>query len=140
MSHLLLVNYWGVLTAAVIAFIFGNLYYMALSKPYMAAHGYSNEEIAAKSGEVPIRPMIITFFATLIMSFMFYGILTHMPAFDIRNGIISAVLLWIGFIATSQAVGYAFMGKSLKAWVIDSGHWLLSLIIQGVVLGWFGKV
>jgi Protein of unknown function (DUF1761) len=140
MSHLLLVNYWGVLTATLIAFIFGNVYYMALSKHYMAAHGYSKDEIEEKSKSVPIRPMIITFFATLIMSFMFYGILTHMPAFDIRNGVISAILIWIGFIGASVSAIYAFLGKSLKAWVIDSGHWLLSLIIQGVVLGWFGKV
>lgn len=139
MAHLLLVNYWGVLVAAVAAFAFGNIYYMALSNHWMGAHGFNKEAMQANFASNPMRPMVITFFATLIMSFMLYGILTHMPKFDIRNGIISAILIWIGFIATTLAVGYAFTMKSVKAWIIDSGHWFLSLILQGVILGWFGK-
>jgi hypothetical protein len=78
MTHLLLVNYWGVLAATVAAFIFGNVYYIALGKHYAAAHGFTNEEMEAKYASPPIRQMIITFIATLIMSFMLYGILTHM--------------------------------------------------------------
>jgi glycerol uptake facilitator-like aquaporin len=139
MTHLLLVNYWGVLAATVAAFIFGNVYYIALGKHYAAAHGFTNEEMEAKYASPPIRQMIITFIATIIMSFMLYGILTHMPKFDMRNGAISALLIWIGFMATTIAVLYAYLGKSLKAWVIDSGHWFISLLIQGVILGWFGK-
>jgi hypothetical protein len=62
-----------------------------------------------------------------------------MPKFDVRNGIISGILLWVGFVFTTQAINYGFNMKSLKAFVIDTIHWLLCLVLQGAVLGWFGK-
>ena len=139
MSHLLIVNYWAVLAAAIAAFAFGNVYYMALSKQWMGAHGFNKEAMQANFAKNPMKPMIITLIATFIMSIMLYGIMTHMPKFDIRNGVISAVLLWIGFVATTMAVNYGFGMKSFKAWLIDSGHWLVSLMLQGLILGWFGR-
>jgi Protein of unknown function (DUF1761) len=139
MSHLLIVNYWAVLAAAFAAFMLGNVYYMALSKQWMAAHGFQKEVMQANFAKHSMRPMVICFLATYVMSFMLYGILTHMPHFDIRNGIISGVLLWIGFVATTLAVNYGFGMKGFKAYLIDSGHWLLSLVLQGWILGWFGK-
>jgi Protein of unknown function (DUF1761) len=139
MSHLLIVNYWSVLAAGVAAFMFGNFYYMALGKHWMQAHGFDEAKMKEHFSKAPMRPMLICFFSTLLMALMLYGIMTHMPKFDMRNGIISGVLLWIGFVFTTQAINYGFTMKSLKAFAIDSLHWLLVLVLQGAILGWFGK-
>ena len=55
-----------------------------------------------------------------------------------RNGIISGAILWAGFVVTSMAVNHAFQGAKPALTLIDSGHWLGVLLIQGAVIGWMG--
>jgi glucan phosphoethanolaminetransferase (alkaline phosphatase superfamily) len=135
MSHLLLVNYKAVLLATFISFLFGMAYYIPLGKQWVAAHSHDE----AKLDKSP-RPHIITALALFIIAFMFYGLLTHMPKFDIRNGLISAVLLWVGFFVAPFASNYAYNGKSCKAYGIDMVYWLGVLLINGTILGFMGKV
>jgi len=56
----------------------------------------------------------------------------------IRTGIISAAAVWLGFVATTQTVNYSFGKRPLKLLFIDSGHWLVVLLLQGVVIGFMG--
>ena len=56
----------------------------------------------------------------------------------IRTGIISAAAVWLGFVATTQTVNYSFGKRPLKLLMIDSGHWLVVLLLQGLVIGFMG--
>jgi len=46
--------------------------------------------------------------------------------------------VWLGFIATTQTVNYSFGKRPLKLLLIDSGHWLVVLLLQGAVIGFMG--
>jgi Protein of unknown function (DUF1761) len=134
-------NYWPILTAAIAGFAFGAVWYMALSRQWMAARGLSEAEVKAKTGSSPL-PFIITFVALLIMAWMLSGILVHLArggtAMSVRSGVVSGFFLWLGFVITTMAVNHAFQGERRMLTVIDGGHWLGVLLIQGAILGWWG--
>lgn len=130
-------NYLAVVIAAAGGFFFGFVYYMTLAKPWMAATGKTEEVL--KAGGMA-RPMIVTIIAQLIMAFMLAGILGHLGAdqMTVKGGMITAVFVWLGFAVTATAVNYAWQRATLMLAVIDGGHWLGVLLIQGAILGAMG--
>jgi hypothetical protein len=136
------VNFLSVLIAAVAAWIFGGVYYTALSKPWLTAQGKTLEqcqaEQAGKPGAAKAVPFILAFVGELIMAWALYGILLHLNMFTLRAGIISGLLCWFGFVLTTMTVNNAFCGRKPMLTVIDSGAWLGAFVIIGAVLGWMG--
>ena len=56
----------------------------------------------------------------------------------IRSAVISALFAWGGFVVTTVLVNNAFAGRSYLLTAIDAGHWLVALVLMGVVIGWMG--
>ena len=131
------VNYSAVLAAAAGGFVFGFVYYMSLAKHWMAATGKSEESL--KAGGMA-RPMIVTAICQLVMAYMLGGVLGHLGAqqMTIRGGLITGAFMWIGFAFTSVTVNYAWQRAKPMLSVIDGGHWLGVLLIQGAILGAMG--
>ena len=137
------VNWLSILIAAVASWLFGGVYYTALGKYWMAAQGKTMEqcqaEMAAKSGAAKAAPFILVFIAEIIVAWALYGILVHMNAFTLRGGLISAALIWFGFVLTTMASNHAFTGKRPMLTVIDGGGWLGAFLIIGAIVGWMGR-
>lgn len=131
------VNYVIVGLAAVGSFVFGAIWYGAFGKIWLAALGKSDAELKSAAGFA--APMAITFIAELVMAWVLAGVLTHLAkggiAMDVRTGVITAAMLWLGFVATSLASNHAFQGVRRPVTVIDAGHWLGVLLVQGAVVG-----
>ena len=137
------VNWLSILIAAVAAWLFGGVYYTALSKYWLAAQGKTMEqcqaEQAGKSGVAKVAPFIIVFVSEIVIAWALYGILVHMNAFTLRGGVISAVLIWFGFVVTTLTSNYAFHGRRPMLTVIDSVAWLGAFLIIGAIVGWMGR-
>jgi hypothetical protein len=132
-------NFLAVLVAAVAAWLFGALWYTALSRPWMAAQGWrGKEDMPVRSGLAAAAPFIISFVAELIMAAMLYGIVQHIGEVTVRRALFSAFFIWLGFVATTTIVNNAYPARPLLLTVIDAGHWLGVLLVMGVVLGLFG--
>ena len=73
---------------------------------------------------------------------VFAGILVQLAqgglTTTLRIGLISAGFLWLGFVIPTMVVNYAFHGARQSLTVIDGGHWLGVLLIQGAIMGWWG--
>jgi hypothetical protein len=138
----LTVNWLSIVVAAVAAWIFGGVYYTALSKPWLAAQGKTLEqckqEQAGKSGLAKATPFILAIVGELIMAWALYGILVHLNAFTIRGGLIAGVLSWFGFVLTTMTVNNAFGGHKPMLTVIDGAAWLGALVIIGAIVGGMG--
>ena len=137
-------NYWPVLMAAVASFLFGAVWYGVLGRQWMAARGLSEADMAAakaQMGRLPV-PYIVAFVALLVMAWMLAGVLLHLGqsgmAPSIRTGVISGFFLWLGFVVTTMTVNHSFQGARAALTLIDGGHWLGVLLIQGAILGWWG--
>ena len=138
----LTVNWLTIVVAAVAAWMFGGVYYTALSKPWLAAQGKTLEqckqEQAGKSGLAKATPFILAIVAELIMAWALYGILVHLNAFTIRGGLIAGMLSWFGFVLTTMTVNNAFGGHKPMLTVIDGTAWLGALVIIGAIVGGLG--
>jgi hypothetical protein len=136
------VNWLSIFMAAVAAWLFGGVYYSSTSKWWLAAQGKTLEqcqaEQASKSGAAKAAPFILVFVGEIIIAWALYGILVHVGAFTLRGGLISAVLIWFGFVVTTLTSNYAFHGRRPMLIVIDSVAWLGAFVIIGAIVGWMG--
>ncbi len=138
-------NYFAILVAAIVAWFAGALWYMTLAKPWVAALGKTMEEFkaeqAANVGKPrAMVPFFLSFAAELVMAWVLAGTLGHLGPGQVtlRNGLITALFLWLGFVITTMAVNYAFSGRKPMLTVIDGGHWLAVLLIMGAIIGAMG--
>lgn len=134
--HVTGISYTAVLVAAVASFIFGGIWYGIFARPRMSAA--NGAERAPRAGGLTPMQFVITFIAQLVMAWMLSGILLHVTRGGIpltmRNALISAVLIWVGFVMTSLAASNALQGTRFSVTLIDGGHWLGVLLIQSAVL------
>jgi hypothetical protein len=130
-------NYLAILVAALAAFGWGAIYYTTLSNQWLVAVGMTKDQMQTNRTAVPF---IISFVALLVMGWVLAGTLGHLGAGQVtlKNGIISALFLWLGFVVTTIFVNNAYPGRKYSLSVIDSIHWLGVLVIQGAIIGAFG--
>jgi uncharacterized membrane protein len=133
-------NLLATVLAAVVSFLFGWLWYGVLfSDAWLEACGKSREEV--KTDTPSPTPFIISFVGLVIMACVLGGVLRHLgpEAMSLTSGMITGAFMWLGFVITTLAVNNAFRGAKPSLTVIDAGHWLGVLILQGAILGWFGS-
>jgi len=133
-------NYLPIFAAAIASFVFGGIWYNVFSKQWMDAVGMSPERMQKDRSSLGLY--VLAFVAQLVMAWMFAGILVHLAqgglTTTLRIGLISAGFLWLGFVATTLVVNHAFQGAKTALTIIDGGHWLGVLLIQGAILGAWG--
>jgi hypothetical protein len=131
------INHLAVLIAAVAGFAFGAVYYMGLSKQWRAAIGMAKDALAANRSPVPF---VVSIVALLIMAWVLAGGIGHLGPGQVtlKNGVISALFMWLGFVITTLAVNYSFGQRRPLLTVIDGLHWLGVLVIQGAIIGAMG--
>jgi len=56
----------------------------------------------------------------------------------LKNGVISALFVWLGFVITTLEVNNAFGQRKPMLTVIDGIHWVGVLVIQGAIIGAMG--
>jgi uncharacterized protein DUF1761 len=133
------VNYLAIVIAAVVAWLAGAGWYMALGKSWMAALGTTPEKMqAAKSRPGAFLPFISAFVAELVMAWVLAGVIGHIGPVTLRSGVISAAFCWLGFVIPTMVVNNGFAMRDWRLSLIDGGHWLLVLLLMGAIIGAMG--
>jgi hypothetical protein len=138
--HFAGLSLFAIVLAAVVSFMFGWLWYGILfPKQWMAAAGKTEADLKAQGGPTP-TPFVISFVALLVMAWVLAGVMGHLGtgAITLRSGVIAGALMWLGFVATTLAVNHTFQGAKPVLTLLDGGHWLGVLLLQGAVIGWLG--
>lgn len=135
------VNWMGVILATVASMALGMIWYMTLAKQWMAATGKKEEDLMGSGGKSP-SPFV---FAAISQFIMAYGISLLTPA--LMGGITApfgaamvGVHMWGAFMITSMVLNHRYQNMSWKLTLIDGGYLLCAVILQGVVIGYFGEV
>ncbi len=133
-------NYFAVVLASMASFLFGGLWYGLFSGTWMEAAGLDEEKIKAGAGKPSAAPYLIAFFCQLLMAWALAGVIGHLGTgqVGVRNGLISAGFVWAGFVMTTLITNHTFQMQKRTLTLIDGGHWLGVLLIQGLVIGWMG--
>jgi len=137
------INYLAILIAAVAGWLSGAVWYTALGVRWVAAQGktveqFHAEQAAKKRTPAAWLPFALAFLADLVMAWVLAGMVGHLGTVTIRSAVISALFAWGGFVVTTILVNYSFGGRSYLLTAIDAGHWLIVLVLMGVVIGWMG--
>lgn len=128
-------NYLAVIVAAIAAWLIGAAWYGILSKTWMRA-----ARIDPAAMKMSITPFVVSFVCELVMGFVLAGAIGHLGLGQVTltNGLISAVILWAGFVATTIAVNQRYQGFGWDLTIIDASHWLGVLLVMGAIIGWWG--
>ena len=132
------INYLAVVLAAAASWVAGAAWYGALSKPWLAAVEKTKEDLSANSKAPPWLPFAVSFVLEVVMA---YAIARFCAAADVGSalgGLAVGALAWVGVALPVTATNYIYPGRKPMLTVIDSGHWLAVLLIQGAVIGALG--
>lgn len=132
------VNILAVIVASIASFMAGGIWYGALSKPWMAASGMTPERIAAsQQGHRIPTAFLIAFFGQLVMAVVLSTLIGPLWAgrVTLSTGMATGIVMWLGFVVTTLATNHAFQEQPFTLTLIDGGHWLVVLILQGAVIG-----
>ncbi len=110
----------------------GALWYGPLfMKPWAEAVGI-NLEAVDQSKMVPAYGIAVL--NSFMMSFTMANVIAWTGVDSLGSGLLLGLLMWLGFTGFSFGVNHAFEMRSLKLWIINSGMYLVGLLIMGAVL------
>ncbi len=71
----------------------------------------------------------------LIVSFMVLYFLSMTGVAGLKYGAIIGFRMWLGFLAAPLFAQYIYERRPFKLFVINSGYWLVALMVSGALLG-----
>ncbi|MCO4841664.1 MAG: DUF1761 domain-containing protein [Yoonia sp.] len=123
----------SVLVAAIAGFAFGAIWYMTLSKPWIAATGIKVDEKGQPEGGSPL-PYVLSFIAMILVA----GMMRHTFALSgidtFGKGLISGLGIGLFFISPWIMINNAYGMRPFKLTLIDGGYATFGCAIIGAVL------
>ena len=127
------INYIAVILAVIASMMTGAAWYGLFSKQWMSAAGLSEADIQQKPSLY-----VIAILCQAVIAYLLAGLIGHLGTLTIGAGMITAFFCWLGFCLAPMIVNHRFQGNGWNLTIIDGGHWLGVLVIQGAVIGAFG--
>ena len=125
-------NHAAVITAALLSFAIGGLWYSPIlfAKPWMRECGLN--EARARSAPMA-RVFGLSALAALVMAYNLAAFIGPKASFGF--GLFAGAATGIGWVAMSLGVIYLFEQRSLKLWLINSGYQVVSYTVMGGLIG-----
>ena len=125
-------NLWAIVTAALVTFAVGGLWYSPIlfARAWMRECGLTEEQ----TRQAPMaRVFGLSLLAALVMA-------TNLAAFlgakaTLSFGLFAGAAAGVGWVAMSLGVTYLFEQRSLKLWLIDAGYQVVAYTLMGGILG-----
>lgn len=135
------INMMAILAAATASVAVGFLWYspLVLGRPWMDVMGYTPQTL--KKRQKKMTPWYVLSFALSMLTacvltyVMTYSLAFFGGRFDIvSTAFLSALLMWIGFVAPVQATDIIFTNRPWRLFWINTSYQLASLLAMGLVL------
>ena len=127
-------NYWGVLAAAVSAFVVGALWYKIFSAPWKNANGFEKEPTSGS----PAKIFGFSFLFSLVMAFNLAKFLDS-PTTTAASGATAGFLAGCGWCFMGIGIICLFERKPWSYVLINGGFLTVALTIPGLILGAFAE-
>lgn len=129
------INYLAVLVSGIIAMVLGYLWYspMLLGNQWMKLVGLTKEKIEEQKSQMP-KTYGIMFIASLVMAYVLSHFIYFAGGVTASAGVVGGFWAWLGFVATTMLSGSLFSNKPFKLFAIESGYYLVVLLVIGAVL------
>jgi len=131
-------NWIAVLAAGISAMVIGYVWYGPLfGKPWMKLTGITKEDVEKDKKNMPMNyggMFVAALVTSYVLDFTIRMGETIMPRSAI-SGVTAAFWVWLGFIAAVRVTDVIFNKKPLKLYFIETGYYLVFLLVAGVILG-----
>lgn len=126
------VNWTAVLVATVVNMVVGALWYSKTlyGKDWAKLTGRKLEDMSKNAGP----SYLITTLGALVQAYILFHFVIFAGAKTAVEGAITGLWLWIGFVAITQGVNTVFENSRKKLWAINTGYFLVVLLINGALL------
>ncbi|MBI3620534.1 DUF1761 domain-containing protein [Candidatus Roizmanbacteria bacterium] len=76
----------------------------------------------------------LTFLLGLVMAGMLANVIRYAQVTSPLGGVKTGLWMWIGFIAPTMGINAIYQGKPKQLFLIDSGYFLVALVLWGIIL------
>ena len=134
------INWLAVVACVVVAMVVGSIWFgpktfypmwlKAIGKP-------ENHDPGAGMNMALMWPLVIVaaLVEAVFMSLMVHAMGSMTPGgATLASGALAGFLLWLGFVATTSLTNKLFANQ-LKAWVLEMGSHLITMVLMGAILG-----
>ncbi len=132
-------NWVAILVAAIASFIFEALWFSVFMNEWLTGIGRTREWLVS-TGLNPAVQYATAIICSIIVAAVLSICIQALGKQTARRGILCAVAIWFGFIATSWAKAYIFEVRTFQIYFIYTGYYLIELILIGAIVGaWKNK-
>jgi hypothetical protein len=129
------VNWVAILVTSIVGFLIGGLWYSILfGKRWIALSGLRDEQLKVGAALAYGLGFLCTFVMAYMMS-RFIDYVFKAPDRTLKNGVLLALMVWVGFVATTGLMNDLFGRKPILRWLIETLHFLVVLLAMGAILG-----
>jgi hypothetical protein len=131
-------NWVAILVAAIVSFIFEALWFSVFMNQWLAGIGRTMEWLVGNGLNPAIQygtAIICSIIAAAVLSICIQASGEQTA----RRGILCAIVIWFGFIATSWAKAYIFEVRTFQIYAIYTGYSLIDLMLMGAIVGAWKK-
>lgn len=126
----------SVIAAAIAAWIFGAVWYMALARPWMAAAGIKAGPDGKPEGN-SVTPYVLSILAMIIVAGMMRHTFASSGVTSAGAGVIGGLGVGLFFISPWIMINNAYGMRPFRLTLIDSGYATFGCAIMGAVLTLF---
>jgi len=129
-------NHFAIAAAAALFWVFGGIWYTALSAPWLAATGRTEAQVE-RYGAVPFIAAVALCW---LASYAIAKALSYSPVHSAKRGVQIGVFVGICIYATVELMQVLFEGRDLMLFAIDGGYGVIGMALAGAVIGWMKPV
>jgi hypothetical protein len=128
------INWLAVIVATIAGFALGAAWYMSLGKQWLAAIGKTRDQLDA--GPVPyVIGVAVELVMAVVLALTIRWIFGEV---NVANGLLTGAVMWLGFVMPPMVLNHRYQNMPWQLTIIDGGHLLAVLLVQGLVIGLFG--
>lgn len=126
------INLAATLVAALLSMVVGFMWYSTavFGSQWMKETGLKMKDVQ----EGPGVGYALTMAGALVEAFVLAHFIDFTAATTWVDGVMTALWVWVGFVAYALGVNYIFAKRSFNLWLIDSGYFLVLFVLQGALL------
>ncbi len=135
------VNWLAVIACVVVSMIVGSLWFnpKTFFPMWWRAIGRSDKQQPTMAGGSPAVTWGLTILASLVLAISMSFIVKALGSLmsggtNFLSGALTGFMMWLGFVATTSLTNKIFANQ-LKAWVLEAGNHLVTLVLMGAILG-----
>ena len=133
------INWLAVIVASLVAFGIGWVWFsdMGFGKPWRKLMGVKDSSIKPGS-DFMFKMLVLGLGSTVLMAFVLAHAqefaMTYLNETGLTLGLMTGFWNWLGFMVPLFVSSFLYEQRPLKLVVINSGYWLTSMLVMGVII------